>query len=109
VKFGFWKSYVKNVLTVSFLLGLLGIAALGLSPALTNGREIVAFPIIGVTCCVGAVGALVVGGIAQFQIRRSEDRRINNNLCRNCGYDLRASKDRCPECGHAIMPQRGPE
>ena len=34
-----------------------------------------------------------------YFLRKRADRRRIQNLCIKCGYDLRGSKDRCPECG----------
>lgn len=35
-------------------------------------------------------------------LHRRRRKRIAHNLCPNCGYDLRASSDKCPECGTLI-------
>jgi uncharacterized paraquat-inducible protein A len=35
-------------------------------------------------------------------LARRQHHRQTNNLCVQCGYDLRASKTQCPECGKEL-------
>ncbi len=57
----------------------------------------------------GTIGLTVVMGVivVWVYLRRGEKRRrrwATAGLCENCGYDLRASSDVCPECG-APLPE----
>jgi hypothetical protein len=47
------------------------------------------------------VGALVIW----YDRRRIHRERVSNGECARCGYDLRATPDRCPECGTVKQSQ----
>ena len=53
--------------------------------------------VFGGALAVAVVMGAVAGNMAWR--RRVERERVMGGLCPACGYDLRASGDRCPECG----------
>ena len=47
---------------------------------------------------IGTVPGILLLGIF-LRARRKQRQRFRNRLCLSCGYDLRATPERCPECG----------
>ena len=68
----------------------------------TYGRQIEFRIALGWAVLMALVVALLC--VADFL----RERRIarTRRCCRNCGYDLRATPDRCPECGLVPAPLR---
>jgi hypothetical protein len=52
--------------------------------------------------------ALVAGCIAAAWLFGRLRRLPRSGVCRTCGYDLRATPDRCPECGAVANPAARP-
>ncbi len=49
------------------------------------------------------IGLILPARFVRGSMRRRY-RRAHPGYCANCGYDLRATPQRCPECGHEVLP-----
>lgn len=53
----------------------------------------------------------VLGGLLTYRLLmiRKQRRLLQSGCCTSCGYDLRASRERCPECGAPFEPSPNAE
>ena len=56
-----------------------------------------------------ALSALPAYSLVRVIRSKGHGARLAQNLCVTCGYDLRATPDRCPECGAAAQPTAHPK
>ena len=61
---------------------------------------------------VGPLGSFAVAAcmcvlpLAVSRFRQTRQMRVTDGLCGECGYDLRATVDRCPECGSPLAEEQ---
>ena len=98
---GFWQKYAT--IPILFILGLIMVVAPRWFPAPALGLAslpqivwMIFFAVALPGISPGSHAALVMTPLMRRNYRLAVS---ENGLCPICGYDLRATPDRCPECG----------
>lgn len=106
--YGWWWSPLQSngfpisTITESKGIGRWGFAYRKMVWSGRPNRYAVVFP------CWFAFALLVGLPLVPAAIRRVRPRRVREGHCRGCGYDLRASPERCPECGREVSSLQNP-
>jgi hypothetical protein len=92
------KTRLARPATLYFLFIVVPLASIVLG-ALLDSRRLMT---VGLLMQILSMGLML---LRRRFLEREYD-RLASGHCMNCGYDLRASRDRCPECGTAIAQDK---
>ena len=88
-------------------MAVLGVLAFSFSLNSIASTRLGRLAVYGSCVLIGSTPVVVAALIRLRRLREREDRRRRCGQCERCGYDLRESRGRCPECG--VWPIRLPE